>query len=101
MYQELGTSTIPPRPFLLSSAFYKEKEVVRLIKNVVGAAVAGRSINGEIAKLIVDAVKSIGETVRKFGEEPNQETSPRDAANELSRSAAHAGHLLGRLGRAH
>jgi HK97 gp10 family phage protein len=44
VYQELGTTTIPPRPFLLSSAFYKEREVVRLIKDVVGAAVAGRSI---------------------------------------------------------
>jgi hypothetical protein len=99
VYQELGTSTIPPRPFLLSSAFYKEKEVRRLIRDVVGAAVAGRSINGEIAKLIMESLKRVGETARELVE-PNGETTPRDAMNELSRSASHVGHLV-RLGRGH
>jgi HK97 gp10 family phage protein len=96
VYQELGTATIPARPFLLSSAFYKEKAVARMIRDVVGAAVAGRSINGEIAKLIAEAIKDVGKTARELVE-PNDETTPRDALNEFSRSAGHVSHLVGRL----
>lgn len=44
VYQELGTATIPPRSFLGASAAYLEKPIVNMIKETVGAAVAGQTI---------------------------------------------------------
>jgi len=48
VFQELGTTTIPARPFLSTAAAYWEKPIVAMTREMVGAAVAGESIEGEI-----------------------------------------------------
>ncbi len=68
VYQELGTSTIPPRPFLSSSAAYLEKPIARTLKGLVGAAMIGRSINAEIAKIAVDAFKDVARSAKELVE---------------------------------
>ena len=64
VYQELGTEHIPPRPFLLPSAIYLEKPIEEMIGTVVGSAIAGASISGEIARLAIDAARDIARTGR-------------------------------------
>jgi hypothetical protein len=65
VYQEFGTTTIPPRPFIGPSAYYKEKDVARAARDIVGAALAGRSLAGELAKIITDAAKDLAHTAHE------------------------------------
>ncbi len=58
-YQELGTSTIPARSFLASSAARLEKPIIKMIRKTVGAAVEGRNIAGEIAKIAVEVAHDL------------------------------------------
>lgn len=60
LWQELGTETgIPPRPFLSASAAYLEKPIVHMIKETVGAAVAGQTIQGEILKIAIETFQDL------------------------------------------
>jgi hypothetical protein len=73
VYQELGTSTIPARSFLAGSASRLEKPIVHMIKDVVGAAVAGRTIEGEIIHIAIEAAKHLARDVRETVEEMNDD----------------------------
>jgi hypothetical protein len=51
VYQELGTSHIPPRSFLMESAVRSEKDVIRIAKKFVASAWASAK-HGEILALL-------------------------------------------------
>jgi hypothetical protein len=62
VWQELGTSNIPPRPFLAGAAAHKGDEVAKLIGEVMVAAMAPASmasIEAEIARLALDALRHL------------------------------------------
>ncbi len=44
VYQELGTGTIPPRPFLGGAAFHKKEEVVEILGHAVAVTIAGQKV---------------------------------------------------------
>jgi hypothetical protein len=68
VYQEMGTEAIPPRPFLLPSVLYLEKPIKKVVGEIIGSAIAGASIEGEILKLALEAVKKIGEDAKELVE---------------------------------
>lgn len=59
VWQELGTSTIPARSFLGASAAYLEKPIVQMVKETVGAAVAGQTIQEEIIKIALETFRDL------------------------------------------
>ena len=46
IYQEMGTSKIPPRPFLGMAAIHKESEVIDVLGGHVVGAIAGQKVIG-------------------------------------------------------
>jgi hypothetical protein len=66
LWQELGTPKIPPRPFLLPSVFYLEKPIEKMIGEVVVAALAPASIQGEIFKIAAESLGHLGETAKEI-----------------------------------
>jgi HK97 gp10 family phage protein len=52
VYQELGTSTIPARSFLAGAAHAMGPAVAHVVRDVVGAAIAGRSELRELGHLL-------------------------------------------------
>jgi hypothetical protein len=77
VWQELGTATIQSRSFLAASAFYKAKEVANVTRSIVGVAVAGRSIAGEIAKIAAEALRDLGQTALDMVEDQKQDRETR------------------------
>jgi hypothetical protein len=80
-YQELGTATIPPRPFLSGAAAHEEKEIRRMVRDVVGGAMSMRSLTGHLAEHFVRELKHLGGEIRDdwreliaAGEDPNRAT---------------------------
>lgn len=43
-FQELGTSTIPPRPFMGPAAFENRDKIAAIIRNAAGMALSGESL---------------------------------------------------------
>ena len=78
VWQELGTATIPARSFLDFAALAKEKAIARAAGKLFAAAMAGQSIAGEIAKLMVEAAKEVGHTARELVEPDESERSPEE-----------------------
>jgi Bacteriophage HK97-gp10, putative tail-component len=68
VWQELGTATIPPRPFLSASAARLEKPIRRMIRETVGAAVEGRNVTVEIIKIAAETLKDLAEDAHDFVE---------------------------------
>jgi hypothetical protein len=68
VYQELGTATIPPRPFLSTSAARIEKPIRKMIRETVGAAVEGRNVTVEIIKIAAETLKDLAEDAHEFVE---------------------------------
>src|ERR1700675_269663 len=63
VFQELGTSRIPPRPFLLGAAVAMEPEIHALFKRAVIACIAGKGLHSsEMAELLhfLHAIKHAG-----------------------------------------
>jgi phage gpG-like protein len=52
VWQELGTKTIPPRSFLLSSAMRSEKELARIARRYIRSAWISAGNNNEILHLL-------------------------------------------------
>ena len=72
VYQEMGTSTIPARPFLAGAAVKTEKQITKVVRAIVGAATAGaghRSIEGEILHIAGEALKELKEFAEELVEE--------------------------------
>jgi hypothetical protein len=80
VWQELGTVTIPPRPFLSSSAAYLERPIKKMAREMAVAAVLPVSIEAEIAKIVMHAMHDMAEAARELVEpddEPDDETRRR------------------------
>src|ERR1700730_1625510 len=63
VYQELGTSRIPPRPFLMGAAMEMEPKIHALFKRAVMAVILGKGLHSsEMAELLhfLHAVKHAG-----------------------------------------
>lgn len=62
MWQEFGTATIPPRPFLGPSLYYLlgNGAIQEVIKQTVGAAVAGNRLDHATLEVVWEALKSLG-----------------------------------------
>jgi hypothetical protein len=63
VYQELGTSRIPPRPFLMGAAMAMEPKIHALFKRAVVACIAGKGLHSsEMAELLhfMHMVKHVG-----------------------------------------
>jgi HK97 gp10 family phage protein len=56
VYQELGTSTIPARPFLMPSVIYCQHKAEAAMGAIIGAALTGNSIEDEILRLAREAL---------------------------------------------
>jgi hypothetical protein len=66
LYQELGTSHIPPRPFLMPSVIYCEKAAEALIGKILGVTIAGHSIEAEIMKIAIETAEHASETAKEI-----------------------------------
>jgi len=68
VYQELGTSRIPPRSFLQASAMRSEKDIERIAKKYLRATFNGRGAHGselrEILHLIRIALEVLHAVIR-------------------------------------
>jgi phage gpG-like protein len=66
LFQEFGTSTIPPRPFLMPSAIYllEGGAIQEVISEIIGSALAGEYLDHATLHLIVDALKDLGEAAK-------------------------------------
>jgi phage gpG-like protein len=66
VFQELGTSRIPPRPFLMGAAMEMEPKIHALFKRAVVACIAGRGLHSsEMTELLhfLHMVKHVGHAV--------------------------------------
>jgi HK97 gp10 family phage protein len=66
VYQEFGTSRIPPRPFLAGAAMRMEPEIHKLAARAVMAVVAGRGLHGsEMAELLhlLHTIRHVGHVI--------------------------------------
>jgi hypothetical protein len=66
VYQELGTSKIPPRPFLMGAAVAMEPKIHALFKRAVIAVIAGKGLHSsELGELlhVLHAVKHAAHAV--------------------------------------
>ena len=76
VYQELGTSTIPARPFLAGAAVKTEKQIKKVVRQMVGGAVAGhRSIEAEILHIAGEALHHLKESAESLVEENDDASS--------------------------
>ena len=66
VYQEFGTSRIPPRPFLMGAAMRLEPDIHKLFKRAVMAIVLGKGLHSsEMAELLhlLHTIKHVGHAV--------------------------------------
>jgi HK97 gp10 family phage protein len=96
-FQELGTSTIRPRPFLSGAAQHLEHDIVKMCGKIVADAIreAGHLVNIEVEiwRLAVDIAKDFVRDVKETAEDladPNTEPpSPGETARGVGRTASH------------
>jgi hypothetical protein len=60
VYQELGTPTIPPRPFLSSAVTKKKKDVAHAARDIVATAAHNRSHTGHLVEFVFRELEKIG-----------------------------------------
>lgn len=60
VYQELGTATIPPRPFLSSAATKKKKDVAHAARDIVATAAHNRSHRGHLVEFDFGELEKLG-----------------------------------------
>jgi hypothetical protein len=69
VYQEMGTSRIPPRSFLRSAAISSEPKIHRLAAAVTMAAFAGHGRNARDAREMLHLLHKAGHALKEFGED--------------------------------
>jgi hypothetical protein len=69
VFQELGTSRIPPRSFLVSSATSMEDRIQRMAGAAVVAALEGRGHNAREIREIFHALHQAGHALKEAGED--------------------------------
>lgn len=65
VYQELGTATIPPRSFLMQAAVHKEREVVKIARELWTAALFPHALNAAMFKITYEALKELAHETRE------------------------------------
>jgi phage gpG-like protein len=81
VWHELGTSKIPPRPFLMGAAMHEEAKIHAMAAKAVHAVMAGKGLrSAELAELL-HLLKHIGrsakESTERLFEDPNDEKEKR------------------------
>jgi phage gpG-like protein len=73
VWHELGTSRVPPRPFLAPAAAEKGREAAKVIGVAVASAIASRNIDVEILKMIGHTIKHVAHDVREMVEDTDND----------------------------
>jgi phage gpG-like protein len=68
IWQELGTSRIPPRSFLGSAAIQMAPEIEKLADRAVAEAFEGTGVFGEVLRGLRETGHKLGETAESFNE---------------------------------
>jgi phage gpG-like protein len=66
VWHELGTSRVPPRPFLAPAAAEKGREAAKVMGVAVASAIASRNVDIEILKLIGHTLKDLGHEIKEM-----------------------------------
>ncbi len=69
VYQELGTSSIPPRSFLVSSAISSEDKIHRMAAATTVAALSGYGRNARDVREILHLLHQAGHALKELGED--------------------------------
>ena len=69
LYQEMGTSRIPPRPFLSASLMAQERAIVELFGRMVSAAMMHGGPNYRELREIVGILREMGREIKKAADE--------------------------------
>jgi phage gpG-like protein len=81
VWQELGTSRIPPRSFLMGAAVHMEEKIHKMAARAVMAIIAGKGLHatelGELIHLLKHAAHAVGEAVDKFLDGPDDQENRR------------------------
>jgi HK97 gp10 family phage protein len=81
VYQELGTSKIPPRSFLAGALHHEAPEIVKMAGKVARAAIAPGGLHGsefmELLHLLKHVAHEVNEVVQKALEGPEEEKEHR------------------------
>src|SRR3984957_16181177 len=75
VYFELGTNTQPPRPTLTTAAIRRGQDVADIAGFLVGSAVAGHSVDGEILKIAGHALHDLKESAKRVLENSDDESN--------------------------
>jgi hypothetical protein len=81
VWMELGTSRMPPRPFLAPSVFQNEALIKRAVRQVVGDYLAAGRMDADLFKFALHALHKIahelGELGRDLGSDDNDQNKRR------------------------
>jgi HK97 gp10 family phage protein len=82
VYQELGTSRIPPRPFLAGALHHEVDAIVKMAGKAAHAVIAGRGLHGsseflELLHLLKHVGHEVNEAVQEFLDGPEDENKGR------------------------
>jgi phage gpG-like protein len=69
VWHELGTSRIPPRPFLANALHQNEKVIVKIVGQTVRDFLAAEQMNADFARLAIEAFRKISESLRGVADE--------------------------------
>lgn len=72
VYQELGTGTIPPRPFLAGAASAMGEHVAEAMGEIIFSEMEAVSLENEIMRKALEALKEVGKTVRDIAEDSDE-----------------------------
>jgi phage gpG-like protein len=77
VWQELGTSKIPPRSFLMGAAVHMEKDIHKMAARAVMAVLRGEGLHGSEMMELLHLLKHVGhavhEVVDKFLDGPDED----------------------------
>jgi hypothetical protein len=81
VWQELGTSRIPPRSFLMGAAVHMEEKIHKMAARAVMAVMLGKGLHGsemaELIHLLKHVGHAVGEAVDKFLDGPEDDNNGR------------------------
>jgi hypothetical protein len=69
VYQELGTSRIPPRSFLVSAAIASEDRIHRMAGAAAVAALSGHGRHASEIREVLHALHRVGHALKEIGED--------------------------------
>jgi hypothetical protein len=76
VYQELGTSRIPPRSFLVSSAIASEDRIHRMVGASAVAALSGHGRHASEIREVLHALHRVGHALKELGEDLLEDDEP-------------------------